>query len=101
MVKFKTVEREKRGGSSGAAPCSADVKRKFYAKVLRRNIELESEKLDLERALEETRGALKVICTWAGFCDGEMLTPIDTEKLCWKALNASQPNDQAERLEAI
>ena len=83
-------------GLLGPANCSADVKRKFYAHVLRRNIELESEKLDLERALETTRSALKVICTWAGFRDGECLTPKHTEKLCRKALKASQPNIKAD-----
>ena len=45
--------------------------------------------------LERARSALKVICTWASFRDGECLTPKDTEKLCRKALSASAPNDQA------
>ena len=44
------------------------------------------------KKLEEARGALKVICTWASFRGGECLTPKDTEKLCRKALEASKPN---------
>ena len=50
------------------------------------------------KKLEEARGALKVICTWASFRGGECLTPKDTEKLCRKALEASKPNDAGQRL---
>ena len=49
------------------------------------------------KKLDEARGALKVICTWATFRGGECLTPKDTEKLCRKALEASKPNDQGYR----
>jgi hypothetical protein len=49
------------------------------------------------RKLEEARGALKVICTWASFRGGECLTPQDTEKLCQKALDASKPNELYDR----
>jgi hypothetical protein len=44
------------------------------------------------KMLEEARGALKVICTWASFRGGECLTPKDTEKLCLKALAAESAN---------
>ena len=46
--------------------------------------------------LEEARGALKVIHTWATFRSGELLVPEHVWKLAWKALEASKPNDQAE-----
>jgi hypothetical protein len=38
------------------------------------------------KKLEEARGALKVICTWAKFRNGECLTPKHTEELCLRTL---------------
>jgi hypothetical protein len=44
------------------------------------------------RKLENARGALKVIYTWASFRDGELLTAKDAKNLCMKALKETAPN---------
>ncbi len=42
------------------------------------------------KALQQARGALKVICTWAEFNDGTELVPEHVAKLCRKTLYDSQ-----------
>jgi len=46
------------------------------------------------RKLDNARGALKVIHTWASFRDGEMLTAKDAMKLCRKVLKETAPNEK-------
>jgi hypothetical protein len=49
------------------------------------------------RKLNNARGALKVIHTWASFRDGELLTAKDAMNLCMKVLKETEPNDKVER----
>lgn len=57
------------------------------------------------RQLEEARSALRVICTWATFRNGEMLDPRDVARLCRKALGRRPPtvsrSDQDEAVQRV
>ena len=91
-MKKKKTQSAHREARSARPHGSATVRKKFYAKVLRRNMELESLNLDLARANEKMRAKLQDCAAYIAFHGPIGMRPEESKLLLHDVQRVLSPN---------